>query len=298
MGLEMRAVVLGEPEYPELLKVLSDAPDPLYVAGRLDNRPAVALVGSRQPTPYGVRMARHLSGELARAGLAIVSGLARGIDTQSHQAALDAGGITWAVLGSGLDRVYPAENEALARRIVEKGGCVMSEFPSGAPPLPDHFPRRNRIIAALSWVTVVVEGRLRSGSLITARLAAELGREVLAVPGPVDSALSEAPNLLLSQGAGAAVGASAVIGALPPGVELYARGLSDDFVEAPAARLPMEQLKILECLSTETLSLEQLGHRLGIDLPSLAYILFNMELQDLIVPVPGQRYAKKTFIRC
>jgi DNA processing protein len=315
MGVSL--LLRGEPGYPELLRCTGDAPLLLYVQGRLESgRDALAFVGSRAPTPYGRRMTRQLVRDAA-ARLVIVSGLARGIDTEAHRAALDARGATWAVLGSGLARLYPPENADLARQIVAGGGCIMSEFTLDAGPLPGHFPRRNRIVAGLCWATVVVEGRDKSGSLITARLAAAQGREVFAVPGPADSPLSEAPLRLISQGAKMARSMADVWPELPPGCQAQTTaslpdGLPDPLkgagqgsapaapnLEKPAAAgrgllLAPEHKKILQLLGSETRSVAELGVESGLDISSLTQTLFELELQDLVEAVPGQRYAKKS----
>lgn len=282
MGVSI--LLRGEPGYPELLSPLKDAPLVLYVQGRFEpEKDALAFVGSRQPTPYGRRMTRQLVREAA-GRFVIASGLARGIDTEAHRTALDAGGTTWAVLGSGLARVYPPENGSLARDIVAGGGCLISEFPLDAEPLPAHFPRRNRIVAGLSWGTVVVEGRERSGSLITARLAAAQGREVFAVPGPADSPLSEAPLRLISQGARMARSIRDILPDLPPSCQ-----------EAPlSGLLAPEHEKILQLLGSEARSVTELGADSGLGVSRLTQLLFELELQDLVEAVPGQRYAKKS----
>jgi DNA processing protein len=286
--LGLRILAWDEPEFPELLRSITDAPLVLYVWGRLDaGRDALAFVGSRQPTAYGRRMTRQLVREAA-ARFVITSGLARGIDTEAHRAALDARQTTWAVLGSGLGRLYPPENAALAQEIVAGGGCLLSEFPLDAEPLPGHFPRRNRIVAGLCWGTVVVEGSDKSGALITARLAAQQGREVFAVPGPADSALSAAPLRLISEGATMIRSMADIWPELPPGCQA---GPPD----APAAALlaPAHE-KILQLLGSETRSVAELGAESGLDISSLTQTLFELELQDLVEAVPGQRYAKKS----
>jgi len=297
LDLGLRVLAWDEPDFPQALRSVADAPLILYVWGCLEpGRDALAVVGSRTPTPYGRRMARSLAREAA-SRLVVVSGLARGIDSEAHRAALEAGGTTWAVLGSGLRRLYPPENAALAHEIASSGGCLMSEFLLDAPPLPGHFPRRNRVVAGLSWGTVVVEGRDKSGSLITARLAAEQGREVFAVPGPADSPLSEATFRLISEGAKPVRSFADILPELPPSCRQAAPGARR--AEAPAAGpgifpLAPEHGKILELLGSETRSFEELGRESGLDAAGLTRILFEMELQDLIEPVPGQRYAKKT----
>jgi len=295
--LGARLIVRGDPDYPDLLASIHDPPLVLYVQGCLRERPPVAFVGTRAPTPYGRRMARRLSGEASRRGLTVVSGLARGIDAEAHLAALDAKGPTWAVLGTGLGCVYPAENRQLARRIVAEGGAVISERPLETKPLPELFPRRNRIVAGLSWAVVVVEGRHRSGSLITARLAAEYGREVLAVPGPADSVMSEAPHRLIAEGAAMATGVEDIVGALPEGRILEpALPLSPASGFAAPAEGPApteEEARVLALLGADALSLDELVQLSGLDTTRISSIMFGLELKERVSSVPGQRYAQK-----
>ncbi len=288
--------VLREKDYPDLLRSLPERPEKLYALGfPPDGTPALALVGSRRPSAYGRRMARALAREAAARGLAVVSGLAAGIDAEAHAGALEAGGKTWAVLGSGLDRIYPEENKPLARRIVESGGCLLSEFEPGTPPLPGNFPRRNRIVAGLCWGAVVVEGRAKSGSLITARLALAQGREVFAVPGPADSPLSEAPYLLMREGAKPVRCLDDLLEDMPPGLR---KGPARASAQGPAAAqsapgLSAIERRIWEMLGSEERSLEDLCAGAGLGPADLSAPLFHMELKDLIQSLPGQRYAKK-----
>lgn len=195
-------VPLSDPRYPEPLRRIYDPPPLLFARGRLDllSSLSIAVVGTRRPTPYGVAAAERLSGDLARAGLTIVSGMARGIDTVSHKAALAVDGATTAVFGCGVDVVYPSENRKLAVEIAAKG-LILSEFPMGATAFPQNFPIRNRIVSGLSCGLLVVEGAQYSGSSITARLAIDQGRDVFAVPGNITSKMSWGPNLLIKQGA-------------------------------------------------------------------------------------------------
>jgi DNA processing protein len=195
-------VPLGDPRYPEPLRRIFDPPPVLFARGRIELLSSICLgvVGTRHPTPYGVAAAERLSGDLARAGLTITSGMARGIDTAAHKACLAAGGATIAVLGCGVDIVYPSENKKLAAEIVARG-LVISEFPMAAIAFPQNFPIRNRIISGLGCGLLVVEGAQYSGSSITARLAIDQGREVFAVPGNITSKMSWGPNLLIKQGA-------------------------------------------------------------------------------------------------
>jgi DNA processing protein len=197
-----RLIPLAHAAYPPRLREIFDPPVALFVKGRAEllNAVGIAVVGTRRPTAYGLAAAERISRELAEAGVSIISGMARGIDTQAHTAALDAGGDTIAVFGCGVDVIYPSENRKLAERIAEKG-LLVSEFAMGAPGYPQNFPVRNRIVSGLSAGVLVVEGAQYSGSSITARLAADQGREVFAIPGNITSKMSWAPNLLIKQGA-------------------------------------------------------------------------------------------------
>ena len=195
-------IAFSDPAYPERLKEIFDPPIALYARGRAELLRSIVLgvVGTRRPTPYGTAATERLSADLAQAGLTIASGMARGIDTSAHRAALDIGGDTVAVLGCGVDLVYPAENRKLAAEIAEKG-LIVSEFPMGSPAYPQNFPIRNRIISGVSVGVLVVEGAQYSGSAITAKMALEQQREVFAVPGSIMSKMSWGPNLLIKQGA-------------------------------------------------------------------------------------------------
>ena len=195
-------VPLGDARYPRLLSVIADPPPMLWVRGQAAalSRPGVALVGSRAATPYALAVARRLSVDLVAAGLVVVSGLARGVDSSAHAAAVSVKGQTVGVLGCGADRIYPAEHRDLACEM-ERAGAVVSEFPPGVPPLPHHFPLRNRIISGLSLAVVVVEAPEKSGALITASAAADQGREVMVVPGPVAGGRNRGGHLLIRDGA-------------------------------------------------------------------------------------------------
>lgn len=198
-------VTLGHEHYPGVLRELADPPPVLYGMGNWQTfaKPAAAIVGARQCTPRAAAHAFRLAKDIASRGWCVVSGLARGIDSAAHRGALASGvpDCTIAVLGTGVDIIYPPQNDTLARQIVESGGLLLSEFTLASPPLPKHFPQRNRIVAALGRATIIAQAKLRSGTMITAGLAAEMGREVLAVPGAPDEPLSEGPNALIRQGA-------------------------------------------------------------------------------------------------
>ena len=197
------AVFMDDPGYPKMLRALDDAPPLLYVKGRADlsDEVCVSIVGTREPSAYGVRSASSIAGELARSGACVVSGFAMGIDTAAHEGALEAGGRTVAVFGCGVDVVYPPQNGALYERLLHSGGSVISEYPPGTPPLGGRFPARNRLISGMSRGALIVEGRWRSGAKITAGDAADQGRDVFVLPGNIDEAMSELPNRLARDGA-------------------------------------------------------------------------------------------------
>ena len=213
-------VHLNSPVYPESLRGIYDPPPVLFAHGRTDllSTPSIGVVGTRHPTPYGIAAAERLSGDLARAGVTIVSGMARGIDTAAHRACLAAGGNTIAVLGCGVDVVYPSENRRLAAEIAARG-LILSEFPMASVAFPQNFPIRNRIVSGLGSGILVVEGAQYSGSAITARLAMEQGRDVYAVPGNITSRMSWGPNLLIKQGAKLIQDWNDVVAELPPAVQ-------------------------------------------------------------------------------
>ena len=291
-----RLVLLGDPEYPASLRPIDLPPPFLLVRGEIlrEDGLAMAIVGSRRGTPYGLRMAERLGADLGGRGVTVVSGLARGVDTAAHRGALDAGGRTLAVLGSGVDVVYPPENRGLAAEVV-KAGAVVSQFPMGTAPLPYHFPARNRVIAGLTLGTVVVEAAERSGALITARLAGELGREVYAVPGNVSSAGSQGTNSLIQDGAKLVQGWEDVVaewprewrGALRP---LPARGPSAE-PETGAAGEPGERA-ILALLGDEPVAVDAVVERSRLSSGQVSAGLMALELRGLVRRIAGQRYVR------
>lgn len=200
---DIKVIDIKDKEYPKLLKGIYDPPKRLYILGNIDilDNPCIAIVGSRVASEYGKKAAKYFAYHLAKERFNIVSGLARGIDSYSHIGALDAYGKTIAVIGCGLDIVYPKENEKLEENIIKNGGTIISEYPLGTPPRKNHFPARNRIISGLSKGTIVVEAKEKSGSLITADFAIEQGREVFAVPGNINSINSLGTNCLIKDGA-------------------------------------------------------------------------------------------------
>lgn len=288
------ALALSDPAYPPLLLEIADPPPVLFVHGdpALLARPQLAMVGSRNPTPGGSETAHAFACYLAQAGLIITSGLALGIDGASHRGALEGGGPTIAVAGTGLDRVYPASHRTLAHAIVANGALV-SELPPGAPPLPDHFPRRNRIISGLSAGTLVVEAAANSGSLITARLAAEQGREVFAIPGSIHNPLARGCHALLRQGAKLVETAQDILEELGP--------LTGGFTPSTArptsqgndmAACTVEQKALLECLSFEPVAVDTIIRRSGLTPEVVSSILLTLELQGYVISSAGGCYAR------
>jgi DNA processing protein len=281
--LGIRIAGLGEADYPERLSEVYAPPPVLYVRGRLvpgEGPRSVAVVGARAASPPGRALARALARDLASAGATIVSGLARGTDTEAHRGALDAGGRTVAVLGSGLDRIYPPENEELAGRVAEDGALV-SEFPLGSAPRPENFPRRNRVIAGWCRAVVVVEAGAKSGALSTARAALDEGRDVMAVPGHPSHPLAAGTNALLRDGATLVRDAADVaqeMGLVMPVTEGRAR-VADDVLEAMRPDTP--------------LSLEELQTRCGRTLPDLLARLAVLEMDARVRRLPGPLFVRE-----
>ncbi len=281
--------------YPQAFRNIKEAPIALYVLGKLPQEQAcVAMVGTRKITAYGRRAAHTLASGLAQAGAVIVSGLARGIDSTCHAAAVQLDKPTVAVIGTGIGRCYPPENRDLARAILQHDGAIISELPFHKPPHAFHFPRRNRLIAALSEVVVVIEGEVKSGALITAKLALEMGKEVLAVPGPIDSAQSGGPNQLIADGAGVVTSVKDIIDYIPQ-PQLFQLQLSTP-TPAPSAVEGLSDIeqKVLTQIGAEELALDQLVEALHLSVPEVAGALFELEVKGIIACNNGL-YAKSKF---
>ena len=285
MSVDLR-VHPGGPGYPELLGQVMDPPTSLNTRGKIIRKDllSVAVVGSRNPTPYGRHMARIISGGLAASGVTVVSGLARGIDTEAHKAALDKGGRTLAVLGCGLDVDYPRGSGDLKRQIIASG-ALLSEFDPGTPPLPRNFPSRNRIISGLSLAVVVVQARQRSGSLITARWALDQGREVMTVPGRADDPLSAGPVALLRDGAAPVCHSDDILRAL--GLDKMIGPTSGPGGDRQAADPVMWALKPGPRLP------EDLAKTTGMPLPQVLSKLSKLELEGLVIRDPGGQFWLK-----
>ena len=292
-GYEIIAV--DHPWYPWRLARITDPPPYLYAFGSpLDPEPAIAVVGTRNPTRYGFSMARRLSADLADMGLTIVSGMARGIDTAAHQGALDAGGSTVAVLGSGLSVIYPPENRKLYFDI-SRQGTIVSERPVDDPPNSYNFPARNRIISGMCLGTVVVEAAKKSGSLITARLAAEQNREVFAVPGNINSYKSSGAHNLLKQGAKLVERAQDVIEEIAP-LLLSAKssGSADQCHPENRSQVPdltAEQARVYHALDPYPAHIDELARELSMDAGALLSVLLNLELKGMVTQMPGKYYC-------
>lgn len=290
LGLEVTA--LESPGYPASLARLSDPPLVLFWRGAAPSSlaPALAVVGARRCSGYGERTATRIGREVAEAGVTVVSGLARGIDAAAHRGALETGR-TAAVLAGGLDRVYPGEHRSLAERIVEAGGSMISEQPPGVSPLPWLFPFRNRIITGLAAATVVVEAASRSGSLASARHALDQGRDVFAVPGPIDSALSEGTNRLLSQGA-APFRKTTDLGGVPGLASMVKKSTRKPLEQLRklVARLPPEQAAILAAAGSGDVTPDQISEATALDGTRVLALLTALELDGLLLRVDHGRF--------
>lgn len=273
---------LGDIDYPQALAATPHPPSILYVKGTIPEGPAVALVGSRKASPYGTSAAHKLARELAEARVTVVSGYALGIDYAAHRAAVDAGGKTIAVLGCGIDICYPARHAAFAPQVV-RSGCFISELAIGTPPLPQHFPMRNRIISGLSVATVVVEAAVNSGSLYTADFALAQGREVLAVPGSIYSPLCEGTNALLADGAGPVRSAEDIFDAV--GLEAPERA------EARRERLSEQEAQLLRILGAEALGIDELVGRSSLAAAEVSTTLVLLEMKAAVRRGLDQRYV-------
>ena len=304
-------IAIGDPRYPQLLREIFDPPILLFARGRVDLLGSLALgvVGTRRPTPYGLAVAERLSADLAHAGLTIASGMARGIDTAAHKGALAAGGDTVAVLGCGVDVVYPSENRKLAAEIAAKG-LIISEFPMGATAFPQNFPIRNRIISGMSLGVLVVEGAQYSGSSITAKLAMDQGREVFAIPGNITSKQSWGPNLLIKQGAKLVQDWNDVITELPAESRRHlidkgrkrlesqegatAGGIQASLGEEPASELGAAARRALQALQVDAaIHLDDLLEKVEDISPSeMIAALFELEMLGLVKQLPGKNFVK------
>jgi DNA processing protein len=300
-------LILDDGSYPALLRETDDPPIVLYVKGDWQaclDQPAVGVVGSRMCSTYGENASEMLSRDLASRGISIISGLARGIDAAAHKGAIQAKGRTIAVMGTGIDAVYPRENTGLVREILASGGCLVTQFPLGTPPLKDNFPYRNRIISGLSLGVLIVEASERSGSLITARLAAEQNREVMAVPGNITSGNSFGTNYLIKSGAKlvqqwqdvvAELPSEISAAILPPTIEKDGDVVDTRQPELIPSGMSENEQKLWQTLSPdESTHIDVLLETTGLSFGDLNAALVGLDIRDLIRVLPGKHYARRT----
>jgi DNA processing protein len=313
-GAGRALITLGDARYPELLARAADAPVALFVEGAPERlaMPAIAIVGSRGATHQGAEFAAALAGAFSAAGLTVVSGLALGIDTAAHTGALIGPGSTAAVMATGLDRMYPKQNAALAARIIAEGGVVLSEMPLGTAPLPALFPQRNRIISGLSLGVVVVEASLQSGSLVTARFAGEQGREVFAVPGSIHNPMARGCHHLIRQGAKLVESARDVLSELAPLIQGDAAQLHSAIANTqlakpkrrtmaspaptqsalPLAPVDAETARFLDQMGYDPVSIDRLVDLTGMSIAALSAQLLTLELDGIVDKLSGARYQR------
>ncbi len=289
----VKVIFPEDPGYPVLLNQIVDPPDLLFFKGSMDSpqERAIAVIGSRRETRYGREQAYRIAKDLAHGGVTVVSGLARGVDTAAHLGALDGKGRTIAVLGSGLGRIYPQENEALAQRIIHSGGAIISELPTFSEPLAYHFPVRNRIVSGLSNGILLVEAREKSGTLITVGHALDQGREVFALPGQVDSAGSLIPHRFIREGARLCTCADDILEDMGWKTSRENAALVPDHL--PPIGLTSEQTRIYHALRDEAKSFAELLSCTSLPVKDLGVQITMLEMGDVIEPLPGRMYRLK-----
>lgn len=288
LGLKWKTIF--DSDYPKLLKEIYDPPVVFYYKGEFkpEDRRTIAVVGTRKMTGYGKMVTEKFTEEMVRAGFTIVSGLARGVDSAAHWAALNSGGRTMAVLGGGLNKIYPPENIRLAQQIIDGNGVILSEFPPDYPSLPGNFPARNRIISGLSLGVLVPEAAQDSGSLITARLAVEQGRDVFAVPGPVTSQLSRGPADLIKEGARLVFEAGEILEEL--GLSRVSKVA--DKISVSKGDLSEAERKVLEVLENESKHVDEICRIVELDVAKTSAALLKMEISGLVRNLGSGIYCK------
>ena len=297
LSLSIRIIKWGTEEYPTYLANIADPPPLLYLKGTLsqEDERSVAVVGSRQASQYGLSACKRLCRELAWQGWTVVSGMARGIDSAAHRGALDGGGRTLAVFGTGLDVVYPVENRRLSELITNTGGIV-SEFPLSTPPEPGNFPARNRIISGLALGVVVVEATAKSGSLITARLALEQGRQVFAVPGPIDRRGVAGPHRLIKEGAKLVERVEDIIEELLPMVDRKSPADSAYRETSPISFRPdltESEWQLWDMLSMDPFHIDAIARQLDLSISQTAELLLRLEIKGLVKQLPGTFFVRE-----
>jgi DNA processing protein len=282
-----KIISFWDTDYPADLKSIHDPPALLYIRGSLPSGEALAVVGSRNASDPGIELTADICFDIAKLGTVIISGLARGIDSAAHRAALEADGLTVAVLGCGIDRIYPPEHQKLFHEITEHG-AVISEYPPGTAPLPGHFPGRNRIISGLSKGVLIVEAAKKSGSLITADFALEQGREVFAIPGAIFAANSDGVNKLLKDGAHLVTETADITDILWP----QYRSKQTTSIKTEPLNLTEPEQNIVQHLTSEPLHIDDLVRKSGLTPMNLSVILLQLELRGAVIQLPGMRYTR------
>jgi DNA processing protein len=282
----VKVIALDSDRYPEMLRNIQDPPLVIYMKGDMtpEDKYAIAIVGSRKPTPYGISVTETMASELASMGFTIVSGLARGIDTAAHKGGVRCGGRSIAVLGSGIDVPYPPENKGLMERI-SKAGCVLSEFAPGTPPNKENFPRRNRIISGLSLGVLVVEAAAESGALITARYALEQGREVFSIPGNINSKVSSGTNELIKQGAKPVVKAEDIVEELAPLLRGFIKSK-----EKVKISVSDEEKALCKIMTGEPKHIDDISRESGMPVSKALAVLLGLELKGIVKQLEGKRF--------
>ncbi len=298
--MAVRRIEKENGEYPDILRHIYNAPEALFVNGEIlaSDSNAIAIVGTRRATDYGLRQCEKLSFDLAARGITIVSGMALGIDTASHRGAIKAGGRTIAVLGSGHDNIYPPENAKLYREIV-RNGAVISEYSPETPPLKLNFPRRNRIVSGMSKGVIVIEAPQKSGALITANFALEQGREVFAMPGNVSSAKSSGTNRLIKEGAKLVENVGDILEELSYVINIKktSNNLTIPGLPKPGIVRSMsaDEAKIFEILGNEPRSIDEISKIINIPVNKISETLLRLELKKLIKTLPGENFIKEEY---
>ena len=287
----VKIIPYNDRNYPARLRMIADPPPLLYMLGELGDKieKAVAVVGSRSASEYGLKMTRDLCYGLSSSGFAVISGMARGIDGQAHEAALEAGGTTVAVLGSGVDVAYPWEHKDLYERICEHG-ALFSELPMGTPPFPFNFPSRNRLISGLSLGVVVVEATEKSGSLITAGLANEQGREVFAVPGQAGASRSRGTHQLIRQGAKLVEGIEDILEEIAPQLLSQGKGVMQPSRPSLPPNASLEAKKVFELVQESPRQIDEVIQASGLPSAKVSEILLDLEIKGLLKQLPGKRF--------
>jgi len=286
----IKILCLEDEEYPKLLKQIHDPPPIIYLKGNLSEniKHSIAIVGTRVATHYGLETAKRFAGELSSLGVTVVSGLALGIDSAAHEGSLEAGGNTIAVLGSGVDKIYPPSNSGLAAKILDAGGALISEFPIGFPPDSWTFPQRNRIISGLSLGVIVVEGNYDSGAMITAKVALEQGREVFAVPQNIGSEQGRGPHWLIKQGAKLVESIDDVLDELQHVLNI--KRVMKSEVKRDYSNLKPEEQKIISYLSFEPKHIDMISNESGFSISEVSSLLLMLEVKKSIRQLPGKMF--------